>query len=46
MITLSELTKDYGTTVAVDKLSLTVNAGEIYGFISVPTAPAKPQPSA
>lgn len=33
MITLSELTKDYGTTVAVDKLSLTVNAGEIYGFI-------------
>ncbi|HOG09966.1 MAG: ABC transporter ATP-binding protein [Deltaproteobacteria bacterium] len=33
MITLSELTKDYGTTVAVDKLSLTVNGGEIYGFI-------------
>lgn len=33
MIILSELTKDYGTTVAVDKLSLTVNAGEIYGFI-------------
>ena len=33
MITLSELTKDYGTTVAVDRLSLTVNTGEIYGFI-------------
>ena len=33
MIKLSELTKDYGTTIAVNKLSLNVTAGEIYGFI-------------
>jgi ABC-2 type transport system ATP-binding protein len=33
MIKLYELTKDYGTTVAVNKLSLNVTAGEIYGFI-------------
>jgi ABC-2 type transport system ATP-binding protein len=33
MIELQELTKDYGTTVAVNKLSLNVAAGEIYGFI-------------
>lgn len=33
MIQLQELTKDYGTTVAVNKLSLNVSAGEIYGFI-------------
>jgi ABC-2 type transport system ATP-binding protein len=33
MIRLSELTKDYGTTVAVNKLNLSVAAGEIYGFI-------------
>ena len=33
MIQLHELTKDYGTTVAVNKLSLNVSAGEIYGFI-------------
>lgn len=33
MIQLHELTKDYGTTVAVNKLSLNVAAGEIYGFI-------------
>lgn len=33
MIKLSELTKDYGTTVAVNKLNLSVAAGEIYGFI-------------
>lgn len=33
MIQLSELTKDYGTTVAVNKLNLRVAAGEIYGFI-------------
>ena len=33
MIKLSELTKDYGTTIAVNKLSLHVRAGEIYGFI-------------
>jgi len=33
MITLSELTKDYGTTIAVNKLNLHVSAGEIYGFI-------------
>jgi ABC-2 type transport system ATP-binding protein len=33
MITLQELTKDYGTTLAVNKLSLNVAAGEIYGFI-------------
>ena len=33
MIQLHELTKDYGTTIAVNKLSLNVSAGEIYGFI-------------
>ena len=33
MIQLSELTKDYGTTIAVNKLNLRVAAGEIYGFI-------------
>ncbi len=33
MIKLHELTKDYGTTIAVNKLSLNVAAGEIYGFI-------------
>jgi ABC-2 type transport system ATP-binding protein len=33
MIQVNELTKDYGTTVAVNKLSLNVAAGEIYGFI-------------
>ncbi|PKN51986.1 MAG: ABC transporter [Deltaproteobacteria bacterium HGW-Deltaproteobacteria-13] len=33
MIKLEELTKDYGTTLAVNKLSLNVGAGEIYGFI-------------
>ena len=33
MIKLSELTKDYGTTIAVNKLNLHVAAGEIYGFI-------------
>lgn len=33
MIKLSELTKDYGTIVAVNKLNLSVAAGEIYGFI-------------
>ena len=33
MIKLQELTKDYGTTLAVNKLSLNVTAGEIYGFI-------------
>jgi ABC-2 type transport system ATP-binding protein len=33
MIQLHELTKDYGTTIAVNKLSLNIGAGEIYGFI-------------
>ena len=33
MIKLQELTKDYGTTLAVNKLSLDVAGGEIYGFI-------------
>lgn len=33
MIHLQELTKDYGTTIAVNKLNLRVAAGEIYGFI-------------
>ena len=33
MIKLQELTKDYGTTVAVNKLTLNVAPGEIYGFI-------------
>jgi ABC-2 type transport system ATP-binding protein len=33
MIQLTELTKDYGTTLAVNKLNLNVATGEIYGFI-------------
>lgn len=33
MIELKDLTKDYGTTVAVNRLSLYVRPGEIYGFI-------------
>ena len=33
MIDLINLTKDYGTTLAVNNLSLHVAAGEIYGFI-------------
>jgi ABC-2 type transport system ATP-binding protein len=33
MIELKNLTKDYGTTLAVNHLSLDVAAGEIYGFI-------------
>ncbi|HPK53385.1 MAG TPA: ABC transporter ATP-binding protein [Smithellaceae bacterium] len=33
MIQLNELTKDYGTVLAVNKLSLSVSPGEIYGFI-------------
>ncbi len=33
MIELQNLTKDYGTTVAVNALSLRVSPGEIYGFI-------------
>jgi ABC-2 type transport system ATP-binding protein len=33
MIELTNLTKDYGTTLAVNHLSLNVSAGEIYGFI-------------
>ena len=33
MIELKNLTKDYGTTLAVNNLSLDVAAGEIYGFI-------------
>ncbi|HUN55418.1 MAG TPA: ABC transporter ATP-binding protein [Smithella sp.] len=33
MIELRELSKDYGTTLAVNKLNLNVARGEIYGFI-------------
>lgn len=33
MIELQNLTKDYGTTVAVNDLSVCVSPGEIYGFI-------------
>ncbi len=33
MIELTNLTKDYGTTLAVNNLSLHIRAGEIYGFI-------------
>jgi ABC-2 type transport system ATP-binding protein len=33
MIELIDLTKDYGTTIAVNNLSLKVKPGEIYGFI-------------
>ncbi|KUG24400.1 abc transporter, atp-binding protein [hydrocarbon metagenome] len=33
MIKLQELTKDYGTTIAVNKLNLNIASGEIYGFI-------------
>jgi len=33
MIDLKDLTKDYGTTLAVNRLNLHVRPGEIYGFI-------------
>ena len=33
MINIINLTKDYGTTLAVNNLSLNVSPGEIYGFI-------------
>ena len=33
MIDIINLTKDYGTTIAVNNLSLNVASGEIYGFI-------------
>jgi ABC-2 type transport system ATP-binding protein len=33
MIEVRELTKRYGQTTAVDRLSLSVNAGEIFGFL-------------
>jgi len=33
MIDIINLTKDYGTTIAVNDLSLNVASGEIYGFI-------------
>lgn len=33
MLSISHLTKKYGDKVAVDDLTLTINAGEIYGFI-------------
>ena len=40
-----ELTKSFGGTLAVDRLSLTVRRGDIFGF-SVPTGPARRRPSA
>jgi len=33
MIELNELTKRYGTTTAVDRLTLSIRAGEIFGFL-------------
>ena len=33
MIKTTDLTKKYGQLIAVDRLNLTVNAGEIYGFL-------------
>ncbi len=33
MLSISHLTKKYGDKVAVDDLTLTINGGEIYGFI-------------
>ncbi|MBF0259323.1 MAG: ABC transporter ATP-binding protein, partial [Desulfamplus sp.] len=33
MIEIRELTKKYGKLTAVDKLTLSINAGEIFGFI-------------
>ena len=33
MLEIKNLTKRYGDKKAVDDLSLTINAGEIYGFI-------------
>ena len=33
MLSISHLTKKYGDKVAVDDLTLTINNGEIYGFI-------------
>ena len=33
MLKITNFTKKYGDTVAVDNLTLEINAGEIYGFI-------------
>jgi len=33
LLKIQNLTKTYGSKVAVDNLSLEINAGEIYGFI-------------
>ena len=33
MIRLDNITKKYGATVAVDRVTLTVNAGEVFGFL-------------
>ncbi len=33
MIDVRDLTKQYGQTTAVDRLSLSVGAGEIFGFL-------------
>jgi ABC-2 type transport system ATP-binding protein len=45
MIDLINLTKDFGTTVAVNNLSLHVSPGEIYGFIG-PNGAGRQPPSA
>jgi ABC-2 type transport system ATP-binding protein len=33
VITLNQLTRHFGETVAVNNLSLEVNAGEVFGFL-------------
>jgi len=40
MIETRDLTKRYGPLTALDKLTLTVADGEVFGFIG-PTAPAR-----
>jgi len=45
MIELHELTKDYGTTIAVNKLSLNVAAVKLWLY-RTQTAPVKLQPFA
>ena len=43
MITIDNLTRKYGHTVAVDDVSFVAEAGRVTGFLG-PTAPASPRP--
>ena len=45
VLRLNGLTKSFGKTVAVDRLDLTVRAGEVLALLA-PTVQARPPPSA